>query len=672
MVSAACCWLVLAISAVAQSSDPGISTQPASLSVIAGSRATFMVSATGTAPLGYQWRFAGTNLPSATASSYSLADAQAANGGAYDVVVTNSIGGSVTSTVATLVVSDSPPIITSQPTNLLDGVGTFDAFVVATLGTDPRAYQWSLNGSLVAGATQSFLSFSSLQVSNSGTYSLTISNALGMVTSALASLTVIGPDLYAWTTIAGKADTGGETDGTNSKALFTFPSAITVDSHHNLFVSDRGGSRVRQVTRYGTNWSVTTLGSGLHMPFTYVTSGLIAASNGTVYATYWQNGGMLQFVPSGAYWKAAVIAGGNEGELDGTNGAARFSWPQGPALDAAGSIFVADATGETIRKLRHDGTNWVVSTIAGQSGAYGLADGTNNAAVFSAPSGVAFDSLGNLFVSDQNNSTIRKLTPIGTNWVASTLVRPHTSILNPGGLAVDGLGTVYTTGPATMMKLVPVGTNWVLMNIGGIPYNYGNVDGMGTAAEFRSPNGVAVDTDGTLYVVDYTAFTIRMGVPVQPTPVIDFGPVDALARRGDAASFSVVPFGVQPMFFQWRFNGQDIPGATNATLQLSNVQVASAGKYSVVVSNSFGMVTSSPAALTLRDPPTLSASLNPGGGLDLNFPGLSNATYNVMVSTNLLDWELLGPAIPTAPGSYQFHDRAAVGEARRFYRVRSR
>jgi hypothetical protein len=125
-------------------------------------------------------------------------------------------------------------------------------------------------------------------------------------------------------------------------------------------------------------------------------------------------------------YKWTTIAGeaGVSGSDDGTNRAARFNTPWGVALDGGGNFFVADNGNNTIRKLTRDGPNWVSTTIAGLAGQSGSADGTNSAARFNFTNGngyFAWDRAGNLFLTDNENGAIRKLTRDGTNWVTITI-----------------------------------------------------------------------------------------------------------------------------------------------------------------------------------------------------------------------------------------------------------
>src|SRR5207245_1623406 len=106
--------------------------------------------------------------------------------------------------------------------------------------------------------------------------------------------------------------------------------------------------------------------------------------------------------PVGTNWVVTTIAGlaGSPGSADGTNRNARFNQPNGLALDSAGNLFVADWANSTIRKMTLDGTNWVVTTAAGLAGSFGSVNGTNSNARFNLAAGVGVDSADNVYVAE--------------------------------------------------------------------------------------------------------------------------------------------------------------------------------------------------------------------------------------------------------------------------------
>jgi hypothetical protein len=175
---------------------PSITTQPLSQTIIAGQTATFSVTATGTAPLSYQWRQNGVAIGGASSSSYTTpAETTSANGTQFSVVVSNSAG-SVTSAAATLTVNAATvaPSITTQPLSQTIIAGQTATFSVVAAGTSPLAYQWRKNGTAISGATASSYTTPAETTSDNGAqFTVVVSNSAGTVTSAAAILTVTAP-----------------------------------------------------------------------------------------------------------------------------------------------------------------------------------------------------------------------------------------------------------------------------------------------------------------------------------------------------------------------------------------------------------------------------------------------------------------------------------------------
>jgi len=171
--------------------------------VAAGGSASFGITATGSAPLSYQW-YLNTNSPvlGATNATLTLANVQLTNGGYYSIHVTN-LFGSVTSSNALLVVQ-APPVILTQPTNVTAYVGGLAAFTTAATGSPLLSYQWNFNGqtNFITGATNAVLTISNVQLANAGVYALTVTNGFGSAVSSNVTLTVIDTlDHFTWSPV---------------------------------------------------------------------------------------------------------------------------------------------------------------------------------------------------------------------------------------------------------------------------------------------------------------------------------------------------------------------------------------------------------------------------------------------------------------------------------------
>ncbi|MCX6902405.1 MAG: immunoglobulin domain-containing protein, partial [Verrucomicrobia bacterium] len=193
----------------------------------------------------------------------------------------------------------------------------------------------------------------------------------------------------------------------------------------------------------------------------------------------------------------STLAGqaGSSGSADGTNGTARFYNPNGVAVDTNGNIYVADKGNFTIRRITPEGT---VTTLAGRAGTSGSTDGLGTNALFASPTRLAVDSAGNLWVADL--LSIRKMTPAGE---VSTVAGQACT-----GIDVDDAGNVYVADHWShiIRKMTPDGTVTTLAGRAGVP---GSIDGVGTNALFYFPSDVAVDSNGNVYVADSENYTIR-------------------------------------------------------------------------------------------------------------------------------------------------------------------
>lgn len=324
---------------------------------------------------------------------------------------------------------------------------------------------------------------------------------------------------YRFTTFVGNPPSGDSTDGTGSAARFFHPQGVAADSAGNVYVADSTNHTIRKVTPAGV---VATLAGSpgkfggvdgpasaarFHHPI-----GVAIDSGGNLYVADSSNYAIRKITPAGA---VSTLAGflGQAGSADGTGTGARFNGPAGIAVDNAGNVYVSEIGNHTIRKITSAG---VTSTLAGSAGSTGFSDGTGSAARFNSPFGVTVDSgSGNVFVTDTGNHSIRKITSAGVvSTYAGTAggpghddgVGPIVRFNGPRGICLDTQGNLYVGDDGTIRKISP---SVEVTTLAGLAGNYGSADGVGSAARFYVPYGVAADTSGNVYVADVFNNLIR-------------------------------------------------------------------------------------------------------------------------------------------------------------------
>lgn len=324
------------------------------------------------------------------------------------------------------------------------------------------------------------------------------------------------------TTLAGAPRAYGSLDGSGSSARFYLPEALALDGAGNLAVADGGNRTIRFVTAAG---DVTTLaglalvsggddGTGPDARFA-TPSGVARTPSGDFLVADRDGWSIRKVTPGGA---VTTLAGRPSpwGSADGSSEEARFLLPYDVAVGGSGESFVADTHNQTIRKVSEAGN---VTTLAGLPWACGSADGAGSDARFCDPAGIALAASGNLYVSDEENCTIRKMSPAG---VVTTLAGGHegsrdgagklAQFRGPWGIAVDGRETVYVADSLnhTIRKITPSG---VVTTLAGSAARRGTEDGTGSEARFYEPAGVAVDRFGNVFVADRGNHTIRRITP---------------------------------------------------------------------------------------------------------------------------------------------------------------
>ncbi len=403
--------------------------------------------------------------------------------------------------------------------------------------------------------------------------------------------------IYSNTQTFAGSETAGFMDGVGRKAKFNRPSKIAVDNNGNLYVSDELNNRIRKISPDGM---VTTLaGSGKAGAEDNVTgtkasfngpSGIAVDQYGNVFVADVYNHKIRKITPSGAV--STYAGNGQPVYADNSNGLkASFHFPVDLAVDAAGNVFVADEANNRIRKITPGRS---VSTFAGSGFTGSFDNKIGETATFNQPNGIDIDIKGNLYIADQLNHKIRKITATG---VVTTLagsgaagssdnvIGTMASFNNPRGVAVDKAGNVYVADVANqkIRKISPSGTVSTLSG-SGAPGSQDNT--AGSLAGFYFPNGLAVDKEGHLFVSDALNNKIRI-----------------VELKGYSISPELLPAGLQ---FD-RTKGV-LTGTPSETLINSN--------YTITAYNIFG---SSSAGLSIT------VSSQPGHAL--NFDGIDDRVF---------------------------------------------
>ena len=211
-----------------------------------------------------------------------------------------------------------------------------------------------------------------------------------------------------------------------------------------------------------------------------------------------------------------TVAGttGTSGSSNGTGTQSTFNSPWGVAVDTSGNVYVAERGNHLIRKVTSGG---VVTTLAGTAGAPGSSNGTGTQATFNSPWGVAVDASGNVYVADNNNHLIRKITSGGVvttlagnagSFGSSNGTGTQATFSYPAGVAVDSSGNVYVADN-WIHRIRKITSDGVVTTVAGIAGTPGSSNGTGTQATFNYPKGVAVDSSGNIYVADTENHFIR-------------------------------------------------------------------------------------------------------------------------------------------------------------------
>ncbi len=338
-----------------------------------------------------------------------------------------------------------------------------------------------------------------------------------------AGSTAVGSSYAYLRTLAGGTQSGSS-DGVAAQARFGQITGMATDAAGNVYVSDGANHSVRRI---GVDGRVTTIvgvdgtAGGLDSTGDVATldgpGGLVVNPEGTALYVTEQTGHrvrLLELCDCGdptlpADWDVFTIAGtgvspGVAAETNGTGDVATFEGPYGICRDSVGTLFVTEQDGHRVRRIQYlggdpaDPLSYRVSTYAG-SGADGGTDGTGTAASFSLPAGVAIDQVGNLYVADATGSVNGRVRKISPDRQVTTLA---TGVGYPRGIAVDTAGMIYVVESQSHVVTRLAANGATRRIVAGATGASGNADGPGDTARLYSPNALTRDVTGNLYVAD--------------------------------------------------------------------------------------------------------------------------------------------------------------------------
>ncbi|MDR6457102.1 sugar lactone lactonase YvrE [Chryseobacterium vietnamense] len=309
-------------------------------------------------------------------------------------------------------------------------------------------------------------------------------------------------------TLAGNG-TEGYADGNVNSAMFNRPAGVAVDDVGNVYVADTGNYRLRKITPSG---NVSTLagdgtqgfadGSPNIVKFNGIND-LIVDAFGNIYVSDFYNNRIRKVSPSG---DVSTFAGnGTAGFADGDNATAQFKNPAGIAIDKEGIIYVADQNNNRIRRI----TGGQVTTIAGD-GVAGYIDGNALSSRFDYPTDIEVVGQ-DLYVVDNWNNKIRKIssgqvsTISGSNYGFADGTLANAKFYNPLKLVSNKSADLFITDTMNN-RIRKISGNQVSTLSGSI---LGFEDGTAGNAKFYNPNGITIDNQGNLYIADVGNHRIR-------------------------------------------------------------------------------------------------------------------------------------------------------------------
>ncbi len=652
-----------------------ILAQPQNQTVAVGANVSFTVSASGSAPLSYQWQRNGMNLANNASisgvysSALNLANVSLEDAADYRVVLAN-VAGVTTSAVAVLEVVPEMalPSITTQPASQTATAGTNVTFTVSAAGFG-LSYQWLFNGTPLAnggkaiGAASSTLAISYLLPADSGAYSVVVTNSAGSVTSTPAILTVTPavncsaapPGLVGWWPGDGN---GNDIVGTNNG---TFQGGATADAqavvgkgfsldgtNKYIRIPDSPALRPAELTvECWAKWN------NLDVPGTSVYPG-------QQYLVFKQNSRATDFeayvLSKDRTWNDIILwevtsASGELVRIDSTSPVTTNVWYHLAGVRGSNYIqiyFNGRLEAQTNVNFPQDYGDWpLYFGTSGQSYYDRKLNGVmDEVALYNRA--LSADEIAALYATGAAGKCK------GTNGILITAQPQSQSVLSGSNVSFS----------VTATAAAPMTYQW---QFNGTP-----IPGA-TTSSFALSSVQATNVGSYQVVITNPTGTKTSAdaiLTVTAPPTITLQPTDQAVLAGATVDFSVAANGAAPLEYQWQLNGTNLAGAVNQTLSLTNVQPAQAGGYSVLVNNSAGSVTSAVALLTVAGPPLLlNARIATNGAFAFTLSGVAGLVYALEFTTNFQAWTFL-TWLTNTTGQVDFIDTTSASVGLRFYRAR--
>lgn len=700
---------------------------PVSRAAAAGATVVLRTEVLGWPPPVLQWRLNGMSLPGATEATLTLTNFGAANVGNYIVVASNSVG-VATSAVARLAgYWQATPQIVSGPVSLSRYAGSHATLAVTAVSANPLTYQWLLNGSPLVHpyAAQPALLLTNLDAGHSGQYSAIVSNALGAVTSTVATLTVLVDPFgvpvvsdgshWRYHDLGLDLGTAWRQPAYDDSGWGSGPSPLGFGNGDEATVLAQGAEENPSTVYFRRAFEMPAALSGIQL------RGRLRCDDGAV---VYVNGTEVfrENLPAGDIGFNTTALSPVEGADEvawrtfeippellppGTNVIAvevhRYTDNSGPVafwtFDEAeppwqdlmvGHDFEAVGEGVVAKPGRVEGcvtnnssaTSWLEATdspelrysapfTVGGWFAFGMGGG-NDLATTCLEKADEFrlyytGTAVNRYRFRVGDVEIQDQTSgtVSGQWrfVVAWYDGTNASIQMDNGpvYSVAASPPMPTTNPLVALKRVGAGGGFAVDEV----FLYRRVLSASERSIIRS-SGLR-----TLLAtnVEDLAFDFELGALVVQPPAFVEPPTNLARQEGESAAFRLTAVSSTPVSYQWLFEGAPISGATNSLLFLPQLTLAQSGLYALVASNLGGAVTSAPAMLSVIGQPELQVRwLGEGTGLELVVKASPDAR-SLLVSTNLTDWSVLTP-VPPAAEPIVLTDGAASTAPARFYRLR--